>query len=41
MVEGYERHYEKTEVNEKDVILVVRKGMVFGIDGVIIKEFEN
>ncbi len=39
VVEDYEQHYEKNEISEKDTILVVRKGMAFGIDGIIIKEF--
>ena len=39
VVADYEQHYEKNEISEKDTILVVRKGMAFGIDGIIIKEF--
>jgi hypothetical protein len=41
IIKDYELHYEKNEITDKDAILVVRKGMAFGIDGIIIKETSN
>lgn len=34
----YEGHYEKEEASEEEVTLIVKKGMVFGVDGILIKE---
>ena len=38
VVADYELHYEKTHSHEEEATLIVKKGMVFGIDGVLLSD---
>ena len=38
VIQNYEKHYESTYLNEEEGLLIVRKGMIFGVDGILIKE---
>lgn len=41
VLKQYETHYERNEVSESESTLIVKKGMVFGIDGILLKEVES
>ncbi len=36
-IHNYELNYERMEFKEDDVVLTVKKGMCFGIDGILIR----
>ena len=37
VIRDYEKHYESTYLSEEEGLLIVRKGMIFGVDGILIK----
>jgi CRP-like cAMP-binding protein len=37
----YETHYERSVVSENEATLIVKKGMVFGIDGILLKDEDS
>ena len=37
IIREYEKHYESTHLNEEESLLIVRKGMIFGVDGILIR----
>lgn len=39
--QDYELHYERSELSSSETTLVVKKGMVFGIDGILLKDGEE
>ena len=41
VIKDYEKHYESTYLSDEEGLLIVRKGMIFGVDGILIKEKEN
>jgi hypothetical protein len=37
----YETHYERSDISTSETTLIVKKGMVFGIDGILLKDISN
>lgn len=40
LIGEYESHYEKNDISESEATLIVKKGMVFGLDGILLKEID-
>ncbi len=38
ILRNYESHYERSEISPSEATLVVKKGMVFGVDGILLND---
>lgn len=41
IITDFEKHYETSYLNDEEGLIIVRKGMIFGVDGILIKEINK